>query len=165
MIAYKLFRIKGGQLFPLYVFPNEAFPLNQWIDAKEGERTSNGKVRSKIGPLAFRSGFHACEFPVALHIGGKTSPDLKRPDHRKADQVWCEVEFESLINYQDEADRSPKKCITDRVPLHGYYFFKTNPNAVCRWLIGGTMRINRILTDDEVAAVNATVGLQDLPRL
>lgn len=165
MKAYKLFRVKNDQLYPLYVFANEPLPLGVWIDAKAGERTANGKVKSKIGALAYRAGFHACEYPVATHIGGKSSPDLKKPDYRKDDQVWCEVEFDTTIDYQPEADASPRGCITDRVPLNGFYFFQTNAQAVCRWLIGGTMRINRILSDDEVISINNTVGLADLPRL
>ena len=165
MKAYKLFNLKHGKLFPLYVFANESLPLGEWLNAKAGERTTSGKVKSKIGQLAYRAGFHACEFPCATHIGGKSSPDLKAPDYRKAEQVWAEVEFDDSIDYQTEADASPRGCITDRVPLNGFYFFQTNAKAVCRWLIGGTMRINRILTDDEVVKINASVGLADLPRL
>lgn len=165
MKAYKLFRIKNNELYPLYVFANEPLPLNQWIDAKEGEKNAHGKVKSKIGALAFRPGWHGCEYPVATHIGGKTDPRLKAPNYRKSEQVWAEVEFASEIDYQTEADASPKGCIVDRVPLNGFYFFQTNSKAVCRWLIGGTMKINRVLSDSEVARINSAVGLMDLPRL
>ena len=70
-----------------------------------------------------------------------------------------------MVDYQKEADNHPKKCIVDKVPLHGVYYFQTNPNAVCRWVIGGTMKINRILSDNEVVSINSMVGLADLPRL
>lgn len=165
MKAYKLFRIKDGELYPLYVFANEALPMGEWLNAKAGEQNAQGKVKSKIGALAYRAGFHACEYPVATHIGGKSKAGLKKPDYRKNDQVWAEVEFETMVDYQKEADNHPKKCIVDKVPLHGVYYFQTNPNAVCRWVIGGTMKINRILSDNEVVSINSMVGLADLPRL
>jgi hypothetical protein len=54
--------------------------------------------------------------------------------------------------------------ITDQVPFGGYYRYKTNPNMTGEWLIGGDMRVNRILTDDEVKAINDAAGVSDLPR-
>ena len=165
MKAYKLFRMVNGALYPLYVFANEALPMGEWLNAKAGEQNAQGKVKSKIGALSYRAGFHACEYPVATHIGGKSKAGLKKPDYRKAEQVWAEVEFETTVDYQKEADNHPKKCIVDKVPLHGVYYFQTNKQAVCRWVIGGTMKINRILSDDEVASINNIVGLKDLPRL
>ena len=163
--AYKLFNMKGGKLYPLYVFAKKPLPMKQWIEAEEGEKDANGKVKSGIGGLAYRPGYHACEFPIALHIGGKTSASLKKPNYRKDNQVWAEVEFDASVDYSKEIEASKKKCITDRVPVNGVYYFQTNPNAVCRWLIGGTMRINKILSDEEVKQINGKVGLADLPRL
>jgi len=32
------------------------------------------------------------------------------------------------------------------------------------WLIGGNMKVNRVLTDDEVRAINEAAGVADLPR-
>jgi hypothetical protein len=32
------------------------------------------------------------------------------------------------------------------------------------WLIGGNMKVNRVLTDDEVRAINEAAGVSDLPR-
>ena len=77
MKAYKLFRIKDGSLYPLYVFANEALPMGEWLNAKAGEQNDQGKVKSKIGALSYRAGFHACEYPVATHIGGKSKAGLK----------------------------------------------------------------------------------------
>ena len=52
--AYKLLRIRNGKLYPLYVNTEEETPIGVWLKAKPGERTKNGKVKSKLGPLAFR---------------------------------------------------------------------------------------------------------------
>ena len=71
--AYKMFRVdpkQPGKLFPLFVDANTPVPMNEWVEAKEGEM-SNGKVKSKIGPLAYRPGWHAGDLPLATHIGDK----------------------------------------------------------------------------------------------
>lgn len=68
MIAYKLFKVKKkypGQLFPLYVMANEPVPIGVWLPAKEGPRNKDGKVASKLGPLAFRPGWHLSDIPLA----------------------------------------------------------------------------------------------------
>jgi hypothetical protein len=32
------------------------------------------------------------------------------------------------------------------------------------WLIGGSMKVNKVLTDAEVARINKAAGISDLPR-
>ena len=58
--GYKLFRIlksQPGKLFPLYVYATEEIPIGEWLKAKEGQKTENGKVKSKLGPLRLDLGF------------------------------------------------------------------------------------------------------------
>ena len=51
------------------------------------------------------------------------------------------------------------------VPSGGFYKYNTNPRVKeTSWLIGGEMKISRILGDDEVKAINQSGGLKDLPR-
>jgi hypothetical protein len=57
-----------------------------------------------------------------------------------------------------------KAHITDQLPVGGHYRYKTNPNMTGNWLIGGSMKVNKILTDAEVAKINKAHGLADLPR-
>ena len=57
-----------------------------------------------------------------------------------------------------------KAHITDQIPKGGHYRYKTNPNMTGNWLIGGSMKVNRVLTDKEVAKINKAAGLADLPR-
>ena len=165
--AYKLCNLKNGKLYPLYVNAKVPFPMKKWIEAEAGETNEKGRVKANIGSngLAYRPGFHASEYPIALHIGGKYPTNSKKPTYRKKNQVWVEVEFDSTKDYMTDMEKNGQKEINDRVPVNGVYWFKTNANAVSRWLIGGTMRINRILTDEEVKEINAKVGLADLPRL
>jgi GNAT superfamily N-acetyltransferase len=173
--AYKLFRVderKPGKLFPLFVNANDPVPIGRWVDAEVGPITAGGKVASKLGPLAYRPGWHAGDVPVATHIGkGREATSRTRPEN----QVWAEVEMAADVDWQAEANaraRRNKKgeiirntaAITDQVPVDGFYRFKTSPTMTGEWLIGGAMKVNRVLTDAEVKAVNDAAGLADLPR-
>ena len=174
--AYKLFRVHPkhpGKLFPLFVDANTPVEMNKWIDAKEGEM-AKGKVKSKIGPLAYRPGWHAGDLPIATHIGEKSDSALTAPDVRPENHAWAEVEMPNDVDWQSEATKRgtnaqgkliPVKAhITDQIPKGGHYRYKTNPNMTGNWLIGGSMRVNRVLADKEVAKINKAAGLADLPR-
>jgi len=174
--AYKLFRVHPdhpGKLFPLFVDANTPVEMNKWVDAKEGEM-ANGKVKSKIGALAYRPGWHAGDLPIATHIGEKSDPKLTAPDRRPANHAWAEVEMPDDVDWQAEATKRgtnaegkvvPVKAhITDQIPKGGHYRYKTNPNMTGNWLIGGSMKVNKVLTDAEVARINKSAGMSDLPR-
>jgi hypothetical protein len=174
--AYKLFRVHPkhpGKLFPLFVNANEPVEMNKWVDAKEGEMAGD-KVKSKIGPLAYRPGWHAGDLPVATHIGEKSDPNLTAPDVRPANHVWAEVEMPHDVDWQSVANErgmNPKgkliarnAHITDQIPKGGHYRYKTNSNMTGNWLIGGAMKVNRVLQDKEVKAINKAAGAADLPR-
>ena len=177
--AYKLFRTDPkvpNSLYPLFVNANEQVPLGKWVDATAGTLTEAGKVKSKIGDLAYRPGWHAGEMPVATHIGGKSDPTLKAPDYRPGNQVWAEVDMPNDVDWQTIANQraqlnkagqpiSRTAHITDQVPEGGHYRYKTNPNMTGDWLIGGSMKVNKVLTDDEVKAINEGLGVSDLPRI
>lgn len=160
MITYKLFRLKQGQLYPLYVNANKPTPLGVWLEAEAGELTSDGKVKSRLGKLAYRPGWHSGDMPVALHIGEKEKPSDKFPSYRAANQVWCECEVHADRDYSQEAGKHGLK----RIPVGGGYWFKTNPNMLGRWYISGEIKVNRILSDEEVNAINKRDGVFDLPR-
>lgn len=174
--AYKLFKQEGGKLYPLFVGANEEVPMNQWVKATAGPQAASGKVKSKIGELTYRPGWHAGDLPIATHIGAKSHGDPSLPpDTRPSNQVWGEVEMASDVDWQKVANErarmtkkgtpDPKTAhITDQVPYGGYYRYKTNPNMTGEWMIGGDMRVNRVLTDDEVKAINEAAGVADLPR-
>jgi hypothetical protein len=174
--AYKLFRVHKdhpGKLFPLFVDANTPVEMNKWVDAKEGEMKGN-KVKSKIGDLAYRPGWHAGDLPIATHIGEKSDPSKTAPDRRPANHAWAEVEMPDDVDWQSEATKRgtnaqgkvvPVKAhITDQIPKGGHYRYKTNPNMTGNWLIGGSMKVNKVLSDAEVERINNKAGMSDLPR-
>lgn len=176
--AYKLFnRGKDGNLYPLYVNNKEPVPTGQWLEAKSGAMTDKGQVKSKLGPLAYRPGWHSGDLPMAHHIGGKSNPADKnaKPDYRRPQEVWAEVEHPADVDWQSKANSAAKRNkkgeiipktahITDQVPYGGHYRYKTNANMTGNWIISGHMKVNRVLSDDEVKAINDAHGVADLPR-
>jgi len=177
--AYKLFRIdpnRPGELFPLFVNANTPVKTNEWIEAEVGPQVASGKVKSKIGELAFRPGWHSGDLPMASHIGGKTSRESTKPDYRPDNQVWALVELPADVDWQTTANERASRNkqgeiiprtahITDQIPSDGHYRYKTNPNMTGEWLISGSMKVIRVLSDNEVTAINAEAGLADLPRI
>lgn len=167
LTTYKLFRLKNNLLYPLYVFANEPTPMNTWLHAKEGPKYANGKVKSKLGQLAFRPGWHSSDYPVALHIGQSINKSHK-PIYRPKDQVWVECLINDTINYQSLADKqgtTPKSKYLQYIPVNGYYRYRTNPNMYGYWYISGEIKLLRILTDEEVYNIDSITGVHDLPRM
>lgn len=172
--AYKLFRTKKtspDEIYPLFVNADKPVPMNEWVEAEVGKLLDSGKVASKLGPLAYRPGWHAGDIPVATHIGKGGKPPVYRPD----EHVWAEVEFPADVDWQTIANERginakgqlvPKFAhITDQIPEGGFYRYKTSPSMTGNWLIGGGMKVNRLLDDAEVKAINEAAGYSDLPRL
>ena len=172
--AYKLFRVKKaypGKLFPLYINATTPFPMGEWELAEIGNNKKAG--------LALRPGLHAGDAPQATHIGTKAKKSDSKPSYRAPNTVWAEIEMADDVDWQKEADSragvvksGPNKGklntkqaqITEQVPKDGFYRYRTNENMTGSWLIGGAMKIKRILTDAEVMAINKERGVKDLPR-
>jgi len=185
--AYKLFKTNDkGDLYPLFVKmeDNKPIPKGKWIKAEEGSiNLKTGKVKSSIGDLAYRPGFHAGDLPIATHIGGKV--DLKTgqrlkgsmpPNIREENQVWAEVEMLDEVDWQSVANKRARikkdgtpdvktAHITDQVPFGGFYRYKTNPNMTGNWLIGGELKVKKVLSSAEVKKINDKAGVSDLPKL
>lgn len=196
VIAYKLFRVDRrfpGKLFPLFVLADDPITVGKWYEAREGEsivdaKTGDKGVKSRLGKLAYRPGWHGGDLPVSHHIGGNRmrDPETGRlaPTTRRPNQVWAEVEFPADKDWQEEANSRALKYksdsaatgrkkgdirpetahITDQIPKGGFYRYKTSPNMTGLWLIAGAMKVIRVLSDDEVHAINHQAGVEDLPR-
>lgn len=174
--VYKLFDMDNdNDPHPLYVGADHKLPVGQWLKATAGQRRLDGKgVKSKLGALAYRPGWHAGESPVATPIGDKLNGVVT---YRKHNQRWGEVEIPDDVDWQTEANsrgrimkngkrEAASSHITDQVPYRGHYQYNTNSNAEGKWIISGHMKINRFLEDHEVEAINKNQGhgLSDLPR-
>ena len=172
-IGYKLLRTvktEPGKLYPLYVLAFKETPIGVWMRAEEGPLTEAGKVYSRLGPLAYRPGWHINDkVPYVEHI--YSEHDGKK--YLRDDCVWCEVEYHDTIDYQEEANRAgtrpdgklvARDAFLKKVPVNGFYRYKTSPKMYGQWIIAGEMKINRIMTDEEVEEMCEKQGLTPLKR-
>lgn len=174
MKAYKLLRLSKehkGKIYPLFVNTDSETVLHKWLQAECGERKDNGKVKSRLGDLCFRPGWHMSDIPYAPHIGRKGSTG--NIEYMNENYIWCECEYSSKINYQEMANQNcvnkdgiiiPKKAYLTDIPYNGFYRYKTNPNMYGDWIIAGAIKIEKILTDDEVDRILKKEGITPMPR-
>ena len=124
------------------------------------------------GQLAYRPGWHLGTIPYALQfnrgekvdnplgITNKKGEVIKVGKYFPNDFVWAEVEYADDENYQKEAESygyneagnyQPSLAGLPRIPVDGSYEYRTNPNpATDPWIITGAMRVNKILSREEV---------------
>jgi N12 class adenine-specific DNA methylase len=155
--AYKLFRTlksRPGELFPLFIGKTDAVPVGTWIEAEH--------IPTK--GYAPRPGWHAGLNPSAPHLrsAGKIAPD----------RVWAEIEMPADVDWQSVADgnKTASKTrgdIQDQVPTGGHYAFNTSKrgsdgkqNPAWAWMIGGAIKIVKILTNKDVADVLTKSGME-----
>ena len=139
--GYKLFEMnKDGKLFPLFIGKSEETPMNKWVHADN--------IPTK--GFAARPGWHIGETcPDAPWLKSYDGTDLGYYKSRfaKGKRVWCEVEYNASINYDDEVQKLPKKCFVDKIPENGFYFFREVGKGT--WVITSNIKITRILTEEE----------------
>lgn len=172
MIGYKLFRTmktKEG-LYPLYVNADKVTPIGEWIEAECGQMTKNGKVKSKLGELKYRAGWHCTDLPYVTHIGEKD--ETGKIAYMRPDVVWAEIEISDNVSYQEEANKNgigkngkfnPRNADLRHIPKDGYYRYKTNPNMTGDWIICGAIKVLRVLDYSEVVDICHAHGLEPLP--
>ena len=186
-IGYKVFyRGKDGKLYPPMVAnPNGAdTPIGVWLNADAAPISGESKTgRPQVkaggkgtqggsGQLAYRPGWHLGEIPYALQFNRKDENGDRTPFPK--DFVWAEVEYAADVNYQQEAE---KEGVTENgkyrhsyaglkhLPTDGYYRYRTNPNPeTAPWIITGAMKVNRVLTNEEVDALVLQAGREPQQR-
>ena len=147
---------------------------------KKVKAGGKGTKGGSSGQLAYRPGWHLGTIPYALQFNrgekvdnplGITNNDgevIKVGKYFPNDFVWAEVEYADDENYQDEAESYGYKengkfqhslAGLPRIPEDGSYTYRTNPNpATDPWIITGAMRVNRILSREEVADIVRQAG-------
>jgi len=142
--AYKLFRTlktQPGKLFPLFIGKGEPVPVGQWIPAKF--------IPTK--GFAERPGWHAGVLPNAPHL-------LSKDGTMPSDRVWAEVEIPADVDWQSTADATSTGDIKSEVPSGGYYTFKRPGLQGGSWVIGGALKVNRLLSQADVDKIMSDAG-------
>lgn len=151
MKTYKLFRLRNGKLFPLYVFANEEVEIGKWLDAKVGDKADETHVKSRLGALSLRPGWHSTTLPWTDWIGKRDSDGKLM---QRKDTVWCECEVE------DKEVKCEQRYGFRSLNFNGYYLFKTNSKQQNPWIISTSIKVNRILDNAEVAEICLSKGIQ-----
>lgn len=145
---------------------------SQRILREHGVKTSTVKL------LAFRPGWHTGTLPYNPQGAGPRDKDYKRgdpahpyPHLHGADVVIAEVELPADKSYQaafeEEATRTKDGRIKTNesglryIPEDGYYNYTTNANnndLPGDWLIGGAIKVNRLLSQSEINRIMDAAG-------
>ena len=139
-----------------------------------------------VTAVAARPGFHASQSPVATHIGpqdikvtkkeadkllksGITKEAIKKRGNqlyvkrRAEDHVFAEVEMPDDVDYQSYLQEIGKTDINDHVPVGGSYKYVDGQADSDKWVVGGSLKVNKVLTRQEAKDVQKLEGVQDLP--
>lgn len=151
MKTYKLFRIKNGKLFPLYVEAKREMEIGKWLRANSGEKADETHVKATGcgGKLSLRPGFHSTNIPFTDWIGKKQADGTlsQRPD-----TVWCECEVNGKQLECTERNGF-------RELQNGWYYFRTNSKQKDPWIISNKIKINRVLSREEVEEICKANGV------
>lgn len=153
MKTYKLFRLKNGNLYPLYVNAKESTPINEWVKSKPGKLVDETHVKASGcgGKLRLRSGYHSTDVPYTDWIGEKQDDGSLA---QRKDCVWCECEVRGT------QVMTKTKQGYDIVSENSWYYFKTNSKQERPWVISDWLRVIRILSNEEVADICRANGIE-----
>ena len=152
MKTYKLFRIKNGKLYPLYVEADKEMEIGKWLMATVGDKADDTHVKAKGcgGKLSLRPGFHSTKIPFTNWIG-KKMPDGTLAQRKNT--VWCECEVDG--KQLEVTSRNGSREL-----LNGWYYFRTNSKQKDPWIISNKLLINRILSNKEVNDICKANGIK-----
>ena len=147
--AYKLFDTKiskPGEIFPTMVGKGTSTALGEWIPAQVLSD------QAKKQGLAPRPGWHAAPLPHA--------PQLQK-GKKGEKRVWAEVELPADTEWQAKADASDTGDIRGEIPHGGHYVWTRPPSQGGKWLIGGAIRVKRVLSQKEIEKILSDAGVSD----
>ena len=191
--AYKVFKIRNGKLYPPMVAnpSGKDTPVGVWLEAEEGEfagvsKTGRPQVKAiGSGTLSYRPGWHLGDVPRAPQFD-RTNKETGEKEFPK-DFVWAECDYAMDVDYQPESDEQGYMRTTvdkdgnvrtwrsdkyqhslaglPKLPKDGFYRYRTNPNPnTVPWVITGKIKVNRLLSDEEVNDILKSKGIEPIHR-
>ena len=89
---------------------------------------------------------------------------------RAEDHVFAEVEMPDDVDYQSYLQEIGKTDINDHVPVGGSYKYVDGQagkgaatNDSDKWVVGGSLKVNKVLTRQEAKNMQELEGVKDLP--
>ena len=100
--------------------------------------------------------------PDAPHLRGYDGTDLGpyKSRFKNGKRVWCEVLYNTTIDYRNEVSKQPKKCFTDRLPENGWYLFNEGNRST--WAITDMIKVVRILDEEERLNILKNCGYNEV---
>ena len=170
------------------IIPDEATRqklIDEGFITEKTRRTKEAPF-GRVTAVAARPGWHASQAPVATHLGpqdlkitkkeaeklvaaGVTPEAIKRRGNqfyvkrRAEDQVFAEVDMADDVDYQSMLAKEGRSDINDRVPKGGSYKYSDGQADSDQWVVGGDMKVNRVLSREETRAIQKEMGVVDLP--
>lgn len=99
-VAYKLFRLKNGRLYPLFINRSQETEIGKWL-------------KSECIPtkgFCVRQGWHSCILPVAPHLKEVLSSGEKR--------VWVECIVRDYVEYQRPESQGGTWILADLIKIN-----------------------------------------------
>ncbi len=151
--GYKLMEMDTeGNLYPLFLDKDTAYPIGEWIDA-EIHYSKN---------FAPRPGIHCGVIPAApwLMSYGEDGNGYYKGRRKGWKRVFVVVEYNTTVNYNDTVAKLKKKCFEDKIPDNGWYFFKEYGKAT--WIITDKIKIHRVITEEERQKILKEAGYDEV---
>ena len=148
-IGYKLFEENSdGKLFPLFIGKDREVQIGEWMHAEF--------IPTK--GFAARGGWHIGEMPDAPWLRSADGEYHSR--FKNGRRVWCEVEYNTTIDYNDHVETLNKKCINDGIPENGYYYFCECGKGI--WSITSDIKVIRKLDEEERKEILKSIGHDEM---
>ena len=190
-IGYKVFALKNGKLYPPVVANDGGSdtPIGKWLPCScppivgytaaehrpQVATGGNGTARN-LGNLSFRPGWHLGLIPFAKQFCYKlNNSETLIIDGRYVfpdDFVFAECEYQADNDLSDECYQNGltkngkyqhSRAGIPRIPKNSFYRYRTNVDPSTEdWIITGAVKINRVLSREEVDQINASKGIKPL---
>ena len=190
-IGYKVFALKNGQLYPPVVANQggQPTPIGKWLpcgcppiigytaaEHRPQVKTGGDGTARNLGNLSFRPGWHLGMIPFAKQFCYKlNNSETLLVDGRYVfpdDFVFAECEYQADTDLSDECYQNGltkagkyqhSRAGIPRIPKNAFYRYRTNVDPSTEdWIITGAVKITKVLTRDEVDAINAKNGIKPL---
>lgn len=162
---------EGGKTGDQRTFPPEA---RQYLISRGFIK--EGSNAGKVTALKYRPGWHAADLPF-FPQGGKKVEGSNYGNVHRWNQAVFECEFDADNDFTDLAQAQSKarnkagglyakEGDLEYMPEHGFYRYSTNPqisgheDTLGNWMISGSMRIVRPLTQEECDSILIKNGLK-----
>ena len=140
------------------------------------EAEKNKLIKAGITPKAFKE--KTFNYLDGKLISKKKIADLSEEEKKRVtkqkkfyvkrraeDQVFLEVDMaddtsEELLSYMNARGRTD---INDKLPEGGSYTYQDGQADAETWVVGGDMKVNRVLDRDEALTIQKKMGVKDLP--